>query len=275
ESTHDRQGPVPRRPAHRGDRLGLPVLLAGRDGDRQRIRYLRLPAEADPRHQPDGQHPDRARRGRPADGLPQHGHRLGPDDRADAVLRVAGRFHLRQVRVPRPRPPVRHPAPDAGAAVAARHRPQLRHHVAAGMGRDAPGADRARRGGGVRYLLDAAVLDGRDPERPGRCGPGRRLQLLAALHQRRAAAAPAGAGVPRDLHLHHDLERLLLAADRAGQPGGDDAASGAVAAQRRLQHRLRRRDGRDADLDDPAGDHLHPRRPPHHRQHRRRRPQGV
>ena len=89
-----------RRAAARRAGLALPLLLAGGDGLHHHPGHPRLPAQAGAGHPPAGEHaegdrPDRLLRGRCSTrswSPRRHG--------AGAVLRLAGRLRLRQVRVP-------------------------------------------------------------------------------------------------------------------------------------------------------------------------------
>ena len=98
----------------------------------------------------------------------------------------------------------------------------------------AAGADRARRGQRVRHLLDAPVHLQRAC--PTSCSTPPGSTAAGFFRQYWHVALPMirpGPGVPRHLHVHQRLERLHLAAGRAGRPRPDHAAGGAVPAQPR------------------------------------------
>ena len=74
----------------------------------------------------------------------------------------------------------------------------------------------------LRHLPGPPVLPRHSPERARR-GARRRRRRAAHLVVDRAAALPADPRDPRDLHLHGQLERLPVAADRADRRGSPHA----------------------------------------------------
>src|SRR5262249_56009914 len=115
---------------------------------------------------------------------------------------------------------------------------------------------------------------GRPADGAERGRPRRRRVDAAAVLEHRPAGGPAGGRGARAAHVHHDLERPVLAVDRSqlAEPHGPGRhlQPGRGRDRRLLAHPDRRRD---RDLPDP--DRVRPARPADRRRHHARSGEGM
>src|SRR5262249_1582897 len=146
---------------------------------------------------------------------------------------------------------------DDDGAGAARGDPPVHRDDPLSLGQPAEGGDRAEPRHRLRRVPHAPVHRPVGAERARRFGACRRLQHLADLLARDPARrAPRRRGA-RAAHVHDDLERLLLAADRA-LVAAPDGAGGRVGPRERVRRGLRTRAHWNVHLD-PAAPRALPR----------------